>query len=380
MNIVFVSSQPYPYGMAGSKRIRLFAEFLAKNNEVKVFVIGRNNDRNTNEGIENGVKYSFCKINKIQSFTNVIMVKKLLISAKLNGSKNVIFLYDGIGLTNYLYAVVGKRLGFKVIVDIVENYSLHQENTGFNLSVLHKINLLFEKYIHKFSDGVVVISTRLKEKMKKLGVTEERMALIPVSAENIIFNIDNKGINNSSDFTFIYAGSFGNKDGVGLLINAFKKLVRKRQGIKLLLAGKINDFFLQTILDEPDITYVGMVPDQDYYQFLNSADVLLMTRVNSGYANAGFPFKLGEYLATGKPVIATRVSDIEVYLKDKEDIFLAEPSNEASLLEILEYVIDSKSEISKVGLNGKLKCQLFFNPVINGDKLEKFIAKLFVNA
>ena len=46
MNILFISSQPFPYGMAGSKRIRLFAEFLAKNNIVKVLIIGKNNDRN----------------------------------------------------------------------------------------------------------------------------------------------------------------------------------------------------------------------------------------------------------------------------------------------------------------------------------------------
>ena len=50
MNILFISSQPYPNGMAASKRIRLFAEYLAKNNNVKAFICGRSNEANLDEG------------------------------------------------------------------------------------------------------------------------------------------------------------------------------------------------------------------------------------------------------------------------------------------------------------------------------------------
>ncbi len=55
-----------------------------------------------------------------------------------------------------------------------------------------------------------------------------------------------------------------------------------------------------------------------------NSDVLCMCRKESGFANAGFPFKLGEYLATGNPVICTKVSDVEYYL-DNEDVYLIDP-------------------------------------------------------
>ena len=73
-----------------------------------------------------------------------------------------------------------------------------------------------------------------------------------------------------------------------------------------------NSFYnkLPTSQQNSKIIYFGLIPDDDYYQFLKDADVLLMTRIDSPYANSGFPFKLGEYLATGNAVI-----DISTMLK-----------------------------------------------------------------
>lgn len=54
--------------------------------------------------------------------------------------------------------------------------------------------------------------------------------------------------------------------------------------------------------------HLGFLVDSAYSDTLSSAGILCMPRINNGYAYAvGFPFKLGEYLATGKPVIATAV-------------------------------------------------------------------------
>lgn len=375
MNILFISSQPFPYGMAGSKRIRLFAEYLAINNNVKVIVAGDNNDRNVNEGKEKKVSFEFIKFSRLQIVIDFIKVTKILKANFRNNDKNVIFLYDGIGLTNFLFAIIGRKMGYKIITDIIEDHGIHKENTGFFLSILYKINIIFERQTNNFADGVIVISSRLKSKLNKLGVSDNMLEIIPISAENIDLEIKYK-IVQSDYFTFVYSGSYGNKDGLEILIEAFKELLKVKTEIRLLLAGKMTKKISDLIVDEPAINYVGMIPDDEYYQFLSNADVLLMTRVNSEYANTGFPFKLGEYLATGKPVIATRVSDIEIYLKNSQDIVLAEPSDLNSLLSAFKFVVTHKHEILKIGQNGKQKCKLFFNPKLNGKKLEDFLNRI----
>jgi glycosyltransferase involved in cell wall biosynthesis len=372
MNIIFVSPQPFPHGMAGSKRIRLFAEYLAINHTVKVIVTGKNNSNNAIKGKEKNVDFEFFRFNRVQSFTALFKTRKIVKANYNKHEKNVIVIYDGIGLTNFLFALVGKKCGFKIVTDIVEDYSLHEENTGILLSILHKINSLFEKRTNKIVNGVIVISTRLRNKMKKLNIEDDKMELIPINAENINFIPQQRSVD-PKHLIFIYSGSYGNKDGIEFLIHTFREFVKKNRNVTLMLSGKITDKILELIHNDSSIIYKGLIPEEEYYEFLSKADALLMTRVNSEYANTGFPFKLGEYLATGKPVIASKVSDVELYLKDREDAILINPSDPDSLMDAFNYVMNNRNEIIKIGENGKKKCLLFFNPVINGDKLEKFL-------
>ena len=118
--------------------------------------------------------------------------------------------------------------------------------------------------------------------------------------------------------------------------------------------------------------------DVDYFKTLASADILCMTRINSPFANAGFPFKLGEYLATGNPVIATDVSDIGLYLEDKKNVVLAQPSSSESLIEAIRYLISEPEKRKAIGLMGLKKCEETFNPEINGKKLSSFITKVSI--
>ena len=58
MNIIFAINVPYPYGMAGSMRIRLFAEYLAKqSNDVQIIITNQDNGINSKEGSFNQVLF-----------------------------------------------------------------------------------------------------------------------------------------------------------------------------------------------------------------------------------------------------------------------------------------------------------------------------------
>ena len=57
MNIVFSINVPYPEGMAGSMRVKLFAEYLAeKGHPTSVLITNRDNGQNESSGIRE-VKY-----------------------------------------------------------------------------------------------------------------------------------------------------------------------------------------------------------------------------------------------------------------------------------------------------------------------------------
>ena len=101
-----------------------------------------------------------------------------------------------------------------------------------------------------------------------------------------------------------------------------------------------------------------------------------MTRIDSPFANAGFPFKLGEYLATGKVVIATDVGDVRNYLVDKRDALIVSPSNAQAIDSAIDYFFSNINDMANIGLNGFKKSKQFFNPSINSKMLERFIEGL----
>ena len=114
MNILFISPQPYPNGMAATKRIRLFAEYLAKNNNVKAFICGKNNEANLDEGEKAGVFWKFIKFSRFEYFLSFLKIYRLLKINFIERDKNIIILYDGIGLTNFMFAIIGRKLGYKI--------------------------------------------------------------------------------------------------------------------------------------------------------------------------------------------------------------------------------------------------------------------------
>ena len=67
-------------------------------------------------------------------------------------------------------------------------------------------------------------------------------------------------------------------------------------------------------------------------KYLCNAKLLALARPDSIQAQGGFPTKLGEYLATGRPVVVTKVGEIPDYLEDGVNAFLSDINSGYSLL------------------------------------------------
>src|SRR5690606_35014547 len=86
------------------------------------------------------------------------------------------------------------------------------------------------------------------------------------------------------------------------------------------------------------VILTGFISSKELYCYNQLADLLFVCRSNSPFANHGFPWKLGEYCMTGKPIIATRVGDIEYYFKDGENMFIVNPEDSNAIADKVAYV------------------------------------------
>jgi len=241
--------------------------------------------------------------------------------------------------------------------------------------------LFFENHITKLADGLIVISKHLCSKF--VDITK---GSIPIQLISIAVDLDSKPqttipASNSGKFNIVYSGSFGNKDGLDIVFRAIRELNEEGYAVNLCLTGsKDNLHNLQGIHDHPNIKFLGYLSSEELTKLQMGADVLLMSRVNSMQNVASFPFKLGEYLLTGKPVIATSVGDVVDYLQDGVNAFLIEPESVTALKNAIIQILTNPENASFVGLVGYNTCIKYFSKEVVAQNLVRLIDSIYTSA
>ena len=230
--------------------------------------------------------------------------------------------------------------------------------------------LLFKKYISKL-DFIISMTTNLENHFLKLGAKE--VLLLPMSVDLERFNITKQ---DSEDY-FAYCGALNcKKDGVDVLVKAFDKFSDKYSNFYLYLIGgegsrKEYEYILELITksnNKNKIKLLGKKSVEEIPSLLVNAYALCLARPNSTQAEGGFPSKLGEYLATGNPVIVTNTSEITNYLNDSISAYIAKAGSVDSFYEKMKAVVEDENK-RVVGANGLKVASKSFSTVAIAKKL-----------
>ena len=88
---------------------------------------------------------------------------------------------------------------------------------------------------------------------------------------------------------------------------------------------------------------------------------------------ARFPHKIGEYLASGNPVIATNYGEIKYYFEDKKNMLIADDYDIKKFAAKMKYVLEFPNEAKVIGLKGKEVALENFNYKTFGAKIDNFL-------
>ncbi|NQU05947.1 MAG: glycosyltransferase [Calditrichaeota bacterium] len=390
LNIIFLGGFEYPQGMAGTKRIQHVIDGLKNLPDVtvRVVILRQLSSENVLAGTHNGIPYETV-IGDFFRLKAALMLPLLHIKAKriirrlfLPDQANILYVYSAPALDNLPIVRYARRLGFKVIFDIVDD-----DFFAFNISrsPWHRINTIYRqsalKKISSLTDGIVVISLHLKEKYHKLTQDSVPIHYRPVSVDIERYPATTRHFGNT--INLFYSGGFSIKDGLPFLFDAFDQLAARHTNIHFILTGKGNEKPLRWLFTRigyspfrDRIDYKGYLDDDAYYAALNTADIPCMTRIYTDWNNSGFPFKLGEFLATGRPVIASRISDVEDIFENRRDAMLVKPDDSGEIVAAIEYLIANPGEAVAIGTRGREKARLLFDYRKQGQELLEFLRNL----
>jgi glycosyltransferase involved in cell wall biosynthesis len=246
---------------------------------------------------------------------------------------------------------------------------------------------LYDKVSFKFSfklyDAVLVITNHLEQEITGRVRRGVPLLNVPMTVETARFLNSGSRKPEQSDYIAYCGDVRGNKDGVADLINAFALISKKYQNLKLYIIGdapgsdalqRLKELSNKLGLDGA-IVFTGRVLRDDMPMYLCHARILALARPTSLQADYGFPSKLGEYLATGNPVVVTRVGEIPLYLEDGKNAFITEPDNIGQFASKLEYVLEHPDIAREVGLRGRVVALDHFDYKLQGERIVKFLTQ-----
>ena len=326
-------------------------------------------------------KTLFYKPNNILSIFNLFLKSLLSIKQmKEKGNVNILYVYGYPNLKNIFIILFAKIFNYRILFDIVEDNFTQNDFRSLKGRINNYFSLIFIRKMWLFADGALAISHHLKELLNNISRHKFPIELIPISVD--FSNFPSINSNTDDNIKFFYGGSFGEKDNIELLLDAFETVSHLFEHVKIIITGKgpvrhmdkLNKL-IEKNSSKDKIMFKGFMPLKDYYNTLNDCDIMCIPRNNTAFANGGFPFKLGEYLASGKAVIASDVSDVKYYLKNEINAILIKPDSKDDLVKAMKTLISNKDLRFKIGEQGRETAkENFDNSTVTGNFIS-FIEK-----
>ncbi|HEG43671.1 MAG TPA: glycosyltransferase [Phycisphaerales bacterium] len=393
MNIIFMANISYPKGMASTRRVQnLIDHFRGKDDVHQTVLVLRQGRVKLAEnklcGCHKGVEYVTIGGDIKPDITVLWKGVKYFVDGlkylKANLKKqctNIIYVYGYPTFDNVPLLMFAKALGYRIVFDIVEDAEFMGSAPDILARLKRRSGIFFYNRIGSFADAVLVISKHLYEKTVAVVKGKLPVMLYPISVNFENFNYPGEELHRP--VRVFYGGTFGTKDGVENLIEAFEGVCAKHGEVELFLSGKgakdRMDAILEQITNSPykdKIKCTGYLDDAEFYEFMNGCDILCMTRVESRFADTGFPFKLGEYLAAGKAVVASDVSDVTDYLEDRVNAVVVKPGSVSDIAEGISFLIENPEAAREMGARAKVTARENFDSTVSGEKIYELLREL----
>jgi glycosyltransferase involved in cell wall biosynthesis len=167
-----------------------------------------------------------------------------------------------------------------------------------------------------------------------------------------------------------YLGAIFERDAQ-LMAQAFDLIHTAQPRTRLLLIGYVNAP-VEQMLKAPQV--VIRTGELDYAQlslYLSACDICWLPYCNSGANRGRWPLKLNDYMAAGRPIVATAVGDVAEVMRKYEIGFLTEDTANALASSVLALLADPELR-ARFGRNARQVAEQTFAWHLRVAELETF--------
>jgi glycosyltransferase involved in cell wall biosynthesis len=243
--------------------------------------------------------------------------------------------------------------------------SVEERSNPLVRAILSPIETYFEEHFRREADCTTVICTTLRDKALSLGVDPESIRLIPdgCDLDSLHFvSVEQARLQSrysQDEFIIGYVGSIFRGDAE-LMVKAFDVLASCVPSARLLVVGYCP-LDLRKISSYPlAIFQTGPVSAEALFSHLASCDLFWLPLRDTNANRGRWPHKLNDYLALGRPTVATAVGDVKP-LFEAEQVGLLCPDNPGALAEQTLKLYADAGLRTRMGLRARQVAETCFN-------------------
>jgi len=249
------------------------------------------------------------------------------------------------------YAILARWLRFPLLFNYVELYSAFENRT----SMPNRIgDASYDKLIPRLVDGFLPISDYLIE------ILERRAPGRPYLKVPVVCDMQSGPAIPPPRGRpyFLFCGSALYFDAVEFVLSSFNRLEAYNADLILVLNGQDGPMAriaaaIERCPRKSRVRVRSRLSDTELASAYAGASGLLIPLKPSLRDRARFPHKIGEYAASGNPIISTAYGEIPHYFEDGESAFIAKANDPELFAEKMKLVLENPEFAQEVGRAGR---------------------------
>ena len=222
---------------------------------------------------------------------------------------------------------------------------------------------IISRFLFKYSDQTIVVTKLLQNFIINQGISAKRVKILlnGISLQNTV--VDTQKLNDlkmklsisNNDFVILFMGIVYEFAGLKEIIDYYNTDVKNgKYNFKFLILGDSGIYsYLKTYVKKIGADWViliGRVPFFDITEYIELADLCLLSFKKNKITNRITPVKILEYMAMKKPVLSNSLPGVLLEIGKNNGVIFAK--NQTELIKKIAELIPKREELKKEGLKG----------------------------
>ncbi|MFZ5919803.1 MAG: glycosyltransferase family 4 protein [Chloroflexota bacterium] len=228
------------------------------------------------------------------------------------------------------------------------------------------MTIAMEKYAIRHADVITAPSCNMAQTIaSKCGFEVDRIKVIPnaLDTEKFAFTHTLSKTNRADDFTILHIGRMERIKGIGVLIDAIPLVLYKIPNARFVFIGPANSKEEMNIWEhklvatgKDRVLLLGFLEHSKMVEYYQKADIILVPSINY----ESFSYTCAQAMASGLPVIASRIGGIPETVGDDIGGILVPPGNSELLADAIIRLARNPDLRKKIGAAARERAESLF--------------------